>query len=165
MKIVMIFAALFLIVYALNQVLSPADYRSFPMTGSRVAAWVMAQLHLFFAAFVLGVPIFAMIVEIVGVATKDERYDRLAWEFTRLLVLAFTATAVLAGLMPLLVVMTHPSGHLAHEPGFHRRNAGHARKQSTPEFFQRATVGRGEPDTRNDDSFRMRHSLLARGGA
>ena len=33
---------------------------SFPVVGSRVAIWVVAQLHLLFAAFVLAVPIFAL---------------------------------------------------------------------------------------------------------
>ncbi len=53
------------------------------------------QLHLMFGAFVLGVPIFASLVEVVGLVTKNEKYDKLAREFTRLLALAFTATAVL----------------------------------------------------------------------
>ncbi|NIP14420.1 MAG: hypothetical protein GWN46_11795, partial [Gammaproteobacteria bacterium] len=30
-----------------------AEYRAFPRVGSRVAIWVVAQLHLLFAAFVL----------------------------------------------------------------------------------------------------------------
>ncbi|HWT81996.1 MAG TPA: hypothetical protein VN648_24680, partial [Candidatus Methylomirabilis sp.] len=44
---------------------SPA-YRSFPTIGSKLAVWGAAQLHLDFAAFILGVPIFAVIVEFVG---------------------------------------------------------------------------------------------------
>nr|MDQ3347611.1 hypothetical protein [Acidobacteriota bacterium] len=35
-----------------------AEYRTFPVVGSRVAIWAVAQLHLLFAAFVLAVPIF-----------------------------------------------------------------------------------------------------------
>lgn len=50
-----------------------------------------------------------MIVEIVGVASKDERYDRLALEFTRLLALAFTATAVLGVLGVVALVLLYPS--------------------------------------------------------
>src|SRR4051812_33829425 len=52
-----------------------AEYRTFPMVGSRVAIWVVAQLHLLFAAFVLAVPIFAIIVEAIGYKTGDLRYD------------------------------------------------------------------------------------------
>src|SRR5262245_43210532 len=33
-------------------------YRAFPYVGSRLAIWVIAQIHLNFAAFILGVPIF-----------------------------------------------------------------------------------------------------------
>ena len=44
--------------------------------GSRVAVWIVAQIHLYFAAFVLGVPIFAVTVEFIGMRTKDPRYDQ-----------------------------------------------------------------------------------------
>src|SRR4029079_11609463 len=33
------------------------EYRTFPIFGSRVVIWAVAQLHLLFAAFVLAVPI------------------------------------------------------------------------------------------------------------
>ena len=46
-----------------------AEYRRFPLVGSRVAIWAVAQLHLLFAAFVLAVPIFALIVEAIGYKT------------------------------------------------------------------------------------------------
>ncbi|MFQ5742458.1 MAG: cytochrome ubiquinol oxidase subunit I [Acidobacteriota bacterium] len=84
------------------------EYGTFPVLDSRTVVWVVMELHLMFAAFVLGVPIFAMIVEIVGAATKDERYDRLAWEFTRLLALAFTATAMLGVLGLGALVFLYP---------------------------------------------------------
>ncbi len=48
-----------------------AEYRTFPVVGSRVAIWVVAQLHLLFAAFVLAVPIFAFIIEAIGYKTGD----------------------------------------------------------------------------------------------
>src|SRR4029078_4619986 len=60
-----------------------AEYRRFPVVGSRVAIWMVAQLHLLFAAFVLAVPIFALIVEFIGYRTGDKRYDHLAYEFTK----------------------------------------------------------------------------------
>ena len=62
-----------------------AEYRTFPIVGSRVAIWAVAQLHLLFAAFVLAVPLFAFIIEAIGYKTGDRRYDRLAYEFTKLL--------------------------------------------------------------------------------
>lgn len=107
-KIVVILASLYLVTYLLNQILSPADYRAFPVTGSRVIAWVVAQLHLFFAAFVLGVPIFAVITEVVAWKSKDERYDKLAHEFTKLLALAFTITAIFGAFLFLVLYFLYP---------------------------------------------------------
>ena len=82
---------------------SSDDYRSFLGMDARVAVWIIAQLHLMFAAFVLGVPIFAVIVEVIGARTKDpaaaKRYDDLAHEFVKLLSTAFATTAALGGLL------------------------------------------------------------------
>jgi cytochrome bd-type quinol oxidase subunit 1 len=69
-------------------------YRDFPLIGSRQAIWIAAEIHLMFAAFVLGVPIFAVVAEAIGIFGKDQRYDRLAKEFTRLLLIAYSATAI-----------------------------------------------------------------------
>ena len=44
----------------------PVQYRAFFGIDSRLIVWIVSELHLMFAAFVLGVPIFAVIVEIVG---------------------------------------------------------------------------------------------------
>src|SRR5436189_6485066 len=69
-------------------------YRDFPWIGSRAAVWIAAEIHLMFAAFVLGVPIFAVVAEAIGIFGKDQRYDRLSKEFTRLLLIAYSATAL-----------------------------------------------------------------------
>jgi hypothetical protein len=47
-----------------------ADYRTFFGFSSRNAVWIVAQIHLMFGAFVLGVPIFASIVEVIGWRTR-----------------------------------------------------------------------------------------------
>src|SRR5258708_6762415 len=82
LKIALILGCLYAIAQVLGPRLSHADYRAFPVAGSRIAIWVVAQLHLLFAAFVLGVPMFAVITEYIGMRTRDPRYDRLAHEFT-----------------------------------------------------------------------------------
>ncbi len=41
------------------------DVRTFFGLSPRNVVWIVAQLHLLFAAFVLGVPIFAVIVEFI----------------------------------------------------------------------------------------------------
>jgi cytochrome d ubiquinol oxidase subunit I len=93
---------------------SPA-YRNFSLFGSRLAVWGAAQLHLDFAAFILGVPIFAVIVEFVGWRTGESRYDWLAREFMRLTFAAFSATALLGGALTFFLLTLYPRffGYLA----------------------------------------------------
>ncbi len=83
-------------------------YRTFPLVGSRVAIWMVAQLHLLFAAFVLAVPIFAFIVEAIGYKTGDPRYDRLAHEFTKLLSVSFSLTATFGAGLTFMLVILYP---------------------------------------------------------
>jgi len=91
------------------------QYGHFPGIGSRAAVWVAAQLHLMFAAFVLGVPMFAVVVEGIGIAKQDSRFDNLAKEFTRLLVIAYSATAIWGAVLVFLLTTLYPTfwGHLA----------------------------------------------------
>ncbi len=83
-------------------------YRSFPVLGSRLVVWAVAQLHLNFAAFILGCPIFAVIIEIIGWRTRDARYDWLAHEFVKLTFAAFSTTALLGALLLFLFVGYYP---------------------------------------------------------
>src|SRR5262245_44108391 len=85
-----------------------AEYRRFPIVGSRVAIWSVAQLHLLFAAFVLAVPIFAFIVEVIGYKTGDQRYDRLAHEFTKLLSVSFSLTATFGAFLTFMLIILYP---------------------------------------------------------
>ncbi|MDH5751015.1 MAG: cytochrome ubiquinol oxidase subunit I [Deltaproteobacteria bacterium] len=84
------------------------EYRTFFGLDPRTAVWIVAELHLLFGAFVLGVPMFAVIIEIVGVITKEERYDRLAKDFTRLLSASFATTAALGGLLTFMLFSLYP---------------------------------------------------------
>src|SRR6185437_4925006 len=85
-----------------------AEYRRFPVVGSRVAIWAVAQLHLLFAAFVLAVPLFAFIIEVIGYKTKDKRYDHLAYEFTRLLSVSFSMTATFGAFLTFMLIILYP---------------------------------------------------------
>jgi len=85
-----------------------AEYRRFPGVGSRVAIWAVAQLHLLFAAFVLAVPIFALIIEAIGYKTKDPRYDRLAYEFSKLLSVSFSLTATFGAFLTFMLIILYP---------------------------------------------------------
>jgi cytochrome bd-type quinol oxidase subunit 1 len=88
--------------------LKDVEYRRFPVIGSRVAIWSVAQLHLLFAAFVLAVPIFALIIELIGFFTGDKRYDRLAHEFTKLLSVSFSLTATLGAALTFMLIILYP---------------------------------------------------------
>ncbi len=108
LKISLILAAVYLLVFLLPRAFETADYRHFPVIGSRVLVWALAQAHLMFAAFVLGVPIFVLIAEVMGVVLKNEKYDGLAKEFTRLLAMSYTITATLGGLLLVALVTLYP---------------------------------------------------------
>ena len=85
------------------------SYGTFPVIGARAAIWITAQVHLMFAAFVLGVPMFAVITELIGIVTRDSKYDKLSKEFTRLLVFAYSATALWGALLLFLLTTLYPS--------------------------------------------------------
>ena len=86
----------------------PVEYRDIAWIGSRNMVWIVAQIHLLFAGFVLGVPIFALVCEFVGVRTKDARYDRLAKEFTKLLTSAYATTALFGGILLFCLIGFYP---------------------------------------------------------
>ncbi len=84
------------------------DYRNFFGIDGRLIVWIVSQLHLMFAAFVLAVPIFVIIIEIIGVKSGDIRFDNLAREFTKLLSAAFATTASLGGLLAFALYGLYP---------------------------------------------------------
>ncbi len=108
LKVVFVFVGIFLIYRAASSAMAPAEYRMMPVMGSRVFIWMAGELHLMFAAFVLGVPMFAVIAEVIGIATGDHRYDDMAHEFTKLLSLAFSVTALLGAALMLGLLLLYP---------------------------------------------------------
>lgn len=111
---------------ALAQQAAPADpygggveYRElFDRSGKlgfltpRVIIWIFAQLHLLFAAFVLAVPMFVVIIEVVGILTKDKeqskKYNALAYEFCRLLSTSFSITSILGAVFTFGCIFLYP---------------------------------------------------------
>ncbi len=84
-------------------------YGAFPGIGARAAVWIAAEVHLMFAAFVLGVPMFAVITELIGIVGKDSKYDKLSKEFTRLLVFAYSATALWGAVLVFFLTTLYPA--------------------------------------------------------
>jgi len=93
----------------------PDDYPQIAGVNGRVVVWLAAQLHLWFAAFVLAVPIFVLIIEGVGMATRDERYDKMAYEFIKVSITAYSLTAIIGGLLLISLIVFYPdlTGYLA----------------------------------------------------
>jgi len=87
---------------------APTEYRDVPYVGSRNVIWVIAQLHLLLAGFVLGVPIFAWVCEVVAWKGGEKRYDKLAKEFTKLLTSAYSTTALFGGILLFLLIAFYP---------------------------------------------------------
>jgi len=105
----LIFVALVLVAEPVAAQVAGRKYGDFPIIGSRAAIWIAAQLHLFFAAFVLGVPMFAVVAEAVGIFNKEERFDKLAKEFTRLLLVSYSATAIWGAILLFGLVTLYPA--------------------------------------------------------
>jgi len=61
---------------------------------ARSLVWLVAQIHLLFAAFVLGAPIFIVVCEWLGHRRRDQRYERLAREAMKVVAIAYSFTAL-----------------------------------------------------------------------
>lgn len=92
------------------------DYRDLPIKKfsflgltNRKAVWLVAQLHILFASFILGVPLFVIISEILYWKTHDERYEKLAKEITKLVVMCSLFTVVTGCLFVLFLVAFYPT--------------------------------------------------------
>jgi len=87
--------------------LKRADY---PRLGvsSRTVVWIIAQMHLFFGALVLAVPIFVLVIELIGFRTGDDRYDDMAHEFMKVSLTAYAITALFGGALALALFLLYP---------------------------------------------------------
>ena len=88
--------------------LTETDYPTIKGVNSRVAVWLIAQLHLWFGAFVVAVPMFVFIIEAIGMATRDVRYDNMAYEFIKVSITAYSLTALLGGLLAFALIIFYP---------------------------------------------------------
>ncbi|MCP5038665.1 MAG: cytochrome ubiquinol oxidase subunit I [Rhodobacteraceae bacterium] len=94
--------------YGPAPVTTAADYPSVAGANGRLVVWIVAQLHLWFAAFVLAVPIFVFIIEVIGMRTRDKRYDDMAYEFIKVSITAYSLTAILGGLLLFALILFYP---------------------------------------------------------
>jgi cytochrome d ubiquinol oxidase subunit I len=80
--------------------------------NARVVVWILAQLHLLFAAFVLAVPMMVLLLEFLGHMSDDpkqaKQYDDVAHEFARLMTTAFSITSILGALLTFCLIGLYP---------------------------------------------------------
>ena len=88
--------------------MTAADYPQIKYVNPRVTVWLVAQLHLWFGAFVVAVPMFVFIIEAIGMITRDERYDNMAYEFIKVSITAYSLTAILGGLLSFCLILFYP---------------------------------------------------------
>lgn len=80
----------------------------FPIFGNRTAIWIIAQFHILFASFILGVPLFAVIAEYLYMRKGDYRYERLAKDIARVMAIAYSLTALSGGTFAFLLSALYP---------------------------------------------------------
>ena len=80
--------------------------------GSRIVIWSLAQQHLYFGGLVLGVLFLVTFLELKGTLSKNKdsiRWeDRFAHEMLRLMMLAFSLTAILGGVFLFGLLALYP---------------------------------------------------------
>jgi cytochrome d ubiquinol oxidase subunit I len=90
----------------------PKDYPRYNFE-SRVLLWFANQQHLYYGSFVLAVPIFCMVIEFMGVVTKDKamakKYDNLAYDFIKISLTAYSLTAILGGILIFTFLTLYPA--------------------------------------------------------
>ena len=90
----------------------PKDYPRYNFE-SRVLLWFANQQHLYYGSFVLAVPIFCMIIEFMGVVSKDRamgrKYDQLAYDFVKISLTAYSITAILGGILIFTFLTLYPA--------------------------------------------------------
>ncbi len=90
----------------------PDNYGTYGTFQSRTLIWVANQQHLYFGSFVLAVPMFVLVMELVGMLQKDKRmakkYDDLAHEFMKISLTAYSITAILGGVLIFTFLALYP---------------------------------------------------------
>lgn len=91
---------------------SPSGYPHWQLLDNRVFIWVVTQQHTYFGGFVLALPLFALLLELLGVVRHDpqvaKRYDDLGRDILRVGVLSLSVTALLGSLMLGAFIVLYP---------------------------------------------------------
>jgi len=94
--------------------LGESDYNNYEFAPSRILIWMANQQHLYFGSFVLAVPIFCMLIEFVGIRTRETdpilsaKYDKLAQDLMKVSLTAYSWTAILGGILLFTFITLFP---------------------------------------------------------
>jgi len=94
--------------------LGESDYNNYEFAPSRMLLWVANQQHLYFGSFVLAVPIFCMLIEFIGIRSREDdpvmaaKYDRLAQDLMKVSLTAYSWTAILGGILLFTFITLFP---------------------------------------------------------
>ncbi len=99
----------------------PDDYGTYGDYQSRTILWIANQQHLYFGSFVLAVPMFVWVMELIGILKygKDpkegKKFDDLAHEMMKISLTAYSVTAILGGILIFTFLALYPGffGYLA----------------------------------------------------
>ncbi len=88
-------------------------YGTYGSLDNRLLVWFVTQQHTYFGGFVLALPIFCLIFEFIGLGLRDRsaaaKYDRMARDFLKVSLLAFSMTAIAGAVMLGLFITLYPS--------------------------------------------------------
>lgn len=88
-------------------------YARYGSLDNRLLVWFVTQQHTYFGGFVLALPIFCVLLEFMGLMTRNPalslRYDGLARDLLKVALLALSVTAVVGCLMLSLFIALYPS--------------------------------------------------------
>lgn len=88
-------------------------YPRYRSLDNRALVWFVTQQHTYFGGFVLALPFFCVIIEVVGLMARDRtaaaRYDRMAKDFLKVSLLALSLAAVVGSVMLWLFIALYPS--------------------------------------------------------
>jgi cytochrome d ubiquinol oxidase subunit I len=90
----------------------PAAYPRYGRLDNRTLVWFVTQQHTYFGGFVLALPLFCLIIEVLGLLTRDRsaalRYDQVARDFLKVSLLALSLTALVGTVMLALFIALYP---------------------------------------------------------
>ncbi len=84
-------------------------YLDVPGISSRALIWVIAQQHLYFAALILGAPMFITLCEYLGHKGGDKRYERLAHDMMKVVTICYSFTAITGAMLGMTMAVSYQS--------------------------------------------------------